>query len=358
MDARRTVGVGPVRAPIVVLVCAAAAIAFVVVACVRLEPAPATAVLLVIASLLAGALVAGAAALAGTLPIVGVVVALVAAWLVTQRNDVGIVAILAALFGAGLALVCAPLGRPAGRYRPGWLRAVGALLVVVVLVVAGYVGAETPSVHWFGGGITHGPTATRRVALTFDDGPNATTTLQLMQILDRAQVTATFFEVGKAIDARPDITQALFEHGQLLGNHSYHHDQWRWLDPRYPELARTQDAFRRAIGRCPAFYRPPHGDRTPFIARVVHDHHMRMVLWNDSAHDWDETNPGTIARRIVDRAQPGSIIVLHDGLDGDVHTNRTVLVRALPLILAGLHAKHLTPVGLDQLIGGPAWVSC
>ncbi|HTR77558.1 MAG TPA: polysaccharide deacetylase family protein, partial [Gemmatimonadaceae bacterium] len=149
-----------------------------------------------------------------------------------------------------------------------------------------------------------------------------------------------------------------FEGGQLLGNHSFHHDQWRWLDPRYPELARTQEAFRVAIGRCPAFFRPPHGDRTPFMARVVHDHHMRMVLWNDSAHDWDENNPGTIARRIVDRAQPGSIIVLHDGLDGNVHADRTVLLRALPLILRGLHAKHLTPVGLDRLIGGPAWVNC
>ena len=73
----------------------------------------------------------------------------------------------------------------------------------------------------------------------------------------------TFFTVGKALDARPDITRALYDDGHLLGNHSYHHDYWRWLDPRYPELDRTQDAFERALGVCPGFFRPPHGQRTP-----------------------------------------------------------------------------------------------
>jgi peptidoglycan/xylan/chitin deacetylase (PgdA/CDA1 family) len=227
-----------------------------------------------------------------------------------------------------------------------------------VLVFGAYVGAETPTAHWFGGGITNGPTRSNEVALTFDDGPNVTSTLRIMKILDAAGVKGTFFEVGKAIDAEPQITRALYEHGQLLGNHTYEHDQWRWLDPRYPELERTQQAFRRAIGVCPAYYRPPHGDRTPFIAHVVNDHHMRIIMWNVSAGDWAEKSARTIARRIVRDAKPGSIILLHDGLDGLPATDRTVLVRALPLILDGLRQRHLDPVGLDTLIGGPAYVSC
>ncbi len=230
--------------------------------------------------------------------------------------------------------------------------------MVAVLGYGAYVGAETISAHWFGGGITHGSTHSRVVALTFDDGPNVTSTLKIMKILDDAGVKGTFFEVGKAIDADPQITRALYEHGQLLGNHSYEHDQWRWLDPRYPELERAQQAFRRAIGVCPAYYRPPHGDRTPFIAHVVSDHHMRMVMWDASAGDWAEKNAQTIARRIVHAARPGGIIVLHDGLDGLPKTNRTVLVRAMPLILAGLREKHLRPIGLDELIGGPAFIPC
>ena len=196
------------------------------------------------------------------------------------------------------------------------------------------------------------------MALTFDDGPNLSATLPIMHILDAAHVKGTFFEVGKAIDADPQITRALYADGQLLGNHSYHHDQWRWLDPRYPELERTQQAFARAIGVCPAYYRPPHGDRTPFIAHVVSDHHMRIVMWDDSSGDWSAKSPSTIARRILRGAHPGSIIVLHDGLDGKPTVDRTVLVRAMPLILDGLRAKGLRVVGLDQLIGGPAFVPC
>ena len=290
----------------------------------------------------------------GATRVAGALVALLAAWLFPQRGDPGSRLISALLFAGGLGLVLARTDGPRRVLR----RIAAAALVVAVLLFGAYVGAETTSAHWFGGGITHGPTRANEVALTFDDGPNVTSTLRIMKILDAAGVKGTFFEVGKAIDAEPQITRALDGHGQLLGNHSYEHDQWRWLDPRYPELERTQKAFRRAIGVCPAYYRPPHGDRTPFIAHVVNDHHMRIIMWNVSAGDWAEKSAATIARRIVHGAKPGAIILLHDGLDGLPTTDRTVLVRAMPLILEGLRKKHLDPVGLDALIGGPAYVSC
>jgi peptidoglycan/xylan/chitin deacetylase (PgdA/CDA1 family) len=85
---------------------------------------------------------------------------------------------------------------------------------------------------------------------------------------------------------------------------------------------------------------------------------MRIVMWNASAGDWAQKSARTIARDIVRNAKPGSIILLHDGLDGLPSVDRTVLVRAMPLILEGLHEKHLDPVGLDELIGGPAYISC
>jgi peptidoglycan/xylan/chitin deacetylase (PgdA/CDA1 family) len=309
---------------------------------------------IVVAGVIAGAAATRRAGGSRPTRVGGVVVVLVAAWLYPQRGDLASRVIIAVLFGGGAGLL---LGRrdPA---RPVVRRVTATVLIVATSGFGMYVGAETPSAHWFGGGITHGSPAGDEVALTFDDGPNLSATLPIMRILDAAGVKGTFFEVGKAIDAEPQITRELRAHGQLLGNHSYNHDQWRWLDPRYPELSRTQQAFRRAIGVCPAFYRPPHGDRTPFLAHVVNDHHMRMILWNDSSGDWALKNPDTIARRILRGARPGSIIVLHDGLDGLPSADRTVLVRALPLILDGLRAKHLRPVGLDQLIGGPAYVPC
>ena len=214
-----------------------------------------------------------------------------------------------------------------------------------------WVAANDPTVQWFGRVITHGDRADARVALTFDDGPNDPFSLQLSSILDRHGAKGTFFEVGKAVDARPDIVRALYADGHLLGNHSYHHDYWRWLDPRYPELDRTQDAFERQLGVCPAFFRPPHGQRTPFMLAHASDKDMVTVTWDVSAQDWTADDGAEVAREVLDRVRPGSIILLHDGLDGTVTADRSVLIQALPIILDGLRAMGLEAVRLDELLG-------
>jgi chitin deacetylase len=188
------------------------------------------------------------------------------------------------------------------------------------------------------------------VALTFDDGPNPGSTLTVARILDDSGVKGAFFTVGKALDARPDISRTLLADGHLLGDHSYHHDYTGWLDPGYPELRRTQAAFRRRLRVCPAFFRPPHGQHTPFMAHAVEARHMTMVTWDVSAGDWATSDAQLVARRVLTRVRNGSIIDLHDGLDGRVGVNRSVLVRALPLILDGLRRKGLEVVRLDRLL--------
>ena len=361
--------------------------------------------LLIAVALMVGLLAARRLPANRTLAVVGCVVATTAAWLLPQRDDVGSALILAALFAVGagiatepprpsrvtrdallaavvvmftlyftvsqrvllvvvaIAVIAAGAATAAGRFptrSSSRRRAIvfGTLLLTTTLLYTGYIGAETPRATWFGGGIVHGPVSGGQVALTFDDGPNAGATEKIMAILDERGVKGTFFQVGKAIDADPQITRALYEDGHLLGNHSYHHDQWRWLDPRYPELERTQAAFRRAIGTCPVLYRPPHGDRTPFLAHVVRDHHMRMVLWSASAGDWATNDAQLVARRILAGARPGAILLLHDGLDGKPTADREVLVKALPVILDGLRDKGLSAVRLDRLLGTADYQSC
>ena len=132
-----------------------------------------------------------------------------------------------------------------------------------------------------------------------------------------------------------------------------------WLDPRYPELDQTQNAFERELGVCPAFYRPPHGSHTPFMAHVVSDRGMTMVTWDVSAGDWATGDEQLVARRILDGVQPGSIILLHDGSDGNIGAaDRSVVLRALPIILDGLQQRGLHPVTLDKLLGKPGYVPC
>jgi peptidoglycan-N-acetylglucosamine deacetylase len=257
----------------------------------------------------------------------------------------------AGLLGGVAIATVGVLLRPRPRRRvAGAVRAAAIAAAVATVGVTFWVGANSPTVNWFGSQVAHGPRDGRDVAITFDDGPDDPYTLEIAQILDARGAKGTFFMVGKALDRRPDIGRALREDGHLLANHSYHHDSWRWLDPRYPELERTQRAFRHNLGVCPTFYRAPHGQHTPFLAHVVGDHGMTMVGWDVSAGDWKTDDARLVARRVLDDVEPGSIIVLHDGLDGSVTADRSVLVRAVPLILDGLARRDLKPVRLDALL--------
>jgi len=220
-----------------------------------------------------------------------------------------------------------------------------------VLLVLGFVGATNPRSSWLGPITSHGPRDMPRVALTFDDGPNQGQTLLLARLMDLHGVKGTFFVVGKAVEREPGVLAQLVAMGHLIGNHSFTHDGWGYLLPTYPDLARGERAIALATRLCPRYYRPPHGTHTPFVALAAHRHHARVVNWDVSAHDWDATDPTELARRIVSRAHPGSIILLHDGLDGAPGVDRTVLTLALPAIIEGLRAKGLDPVRLDELLG-------
>ena len=238
-----------------------------------------------------------------TLALLGPLLAAVAAWLVPQRPDVVSAVALVAVFTAGAALaapailrphpwvlggcaavvlvlalahardallvvgvigvvvaaafaVAARVPRPEARTRAF---AFGAALVLVTLSMTAYFGASTVSAQWFGGGVTHGPRDSGQVAITFDDSPDSRVTPQLMRVLDAAHVRATFFVVGEGLVRAPNLVRAMMRHGHLVANHSYHRDQWRWLDPRYPELERAQLAFERELGTCPAWFRPWRG---------------------------------------------------------------------------------------------------
>ena len=261
-----------------------------------------------------------------------------------------------ALTGCVLVVVAGVLRRePEPEVQVGRLGGPDRLMPVAgltaVLLLAVWIGANSPSASWFGPLISHGPRDRPDVAITFDDGPNATATLAIAHILDSYGAKGAFFSVGKAVVARPDISRALLADGQLLANHSYLHDSVRWLDPRYPELTRAQRAIHRETGVCPVFYRPPHGQHTPFVAYAVHANRMRMIGWDVSVGDWSTSNPREIADRVLRQVRRGSIIDLHDGLDGKVNADRQVLVAAMPLILDGLRARGLQVVRLDRLLG-------
>ncbi len=241
--------------------------------------------------------------------------------------------------------------RPASVAQAGLLAAFG-------LIVFAFLGATTTRANWFGAAVSHGPRTGRDVALTFDDGPNVNDTLKVADILDAYGVKGTFFLVGKALDARPDIARALLDRGEVLGDHSYDHDSTSWLRPDYPEIGLTQKSFAANLGVCPALFRPPHGTRTPFMTHKASSSGLKTVTWDVSAADWASTDAALVASRVLSRVGPGSIILLHDGLDGDLTADRSVLLAALPIILDGLRQKGLRPVTLPELLHVEAYTPC
>jgi peptidoglycan/xylan/chitin deacetylase (PgdA/CDA1 family) len=210
-------------------------------------------------------------------------------------------------------------------------------------------GAFLNSAEAFGAVVTHGSTQGNEVALTFDDGPNPTYTPQVLAILDDAGVKGTFFEVGRAVEANPQVAKALVDSGHLLGNHSYTHGRWIWLSPTYPELARDETAIRDKLGLCPAFFRPPHGIKTPQALYAAGSRGMETVLWSVSSDDWKTDDPQRVIDRVLSQVRGGSIVLFHDGLNGDPTADRSVLVQALPRIIEDCARAAYSPC---------AWTNC
>jgi len=183
------------------------------------------------------------------------------------------------------------------------------------------------------------------VALTFDDGPSVTYTPQVLDILERLDVRATFFVVGTMVEAYPELVEQEAEAGMAIGNHTYSHP---YLTP-FGKLPRRE--IRREIRRCDrlladlgvdaGFFRPPGGSWSPRVLDEAERFGMRTVLWAVDSRDWTRPAFRALRRSVLDAARPGAIILLHDG-GGD----RSATVKALPGIIRGLRRMGLEPMAL------------
>jgi peptidoglycan/xylan/chitin deacetylase (PgdA/CDA1 family) len=190
--------------------------------------------------------------------------------------------------------------------------------------------------------------AAPQVALTFDDGPNPPYTGQILGILARYQVPATFFCVGLPASAHPADLARMADAGHGLGNHT-------WSHPFLPDLSRAQLAeqldrtdeavSRAAGGHGPGLFRPPYGSRSPDVLRWLGERGTPIVLWDVDPSDWARPGAAVIAGRVLMQARPGTIILMHDG-GGD----RSQTVAALPLVIEGLLDRGFHFTRADHLL--------
>lgn len=194
----------------------------------------------------------------------------------------------------------------------------------------------------------------RRVVLTFDDGPHPRTTPQILEILRRRNLKAIFFVLGIQAQKYPEIVRQIHEQGHIIGNHSYSHKNLAQLNEEKlrEELGKTSALIEKITGRRPEFLRPPYGAMNRNVLRVAASEGMGIVLWTIDPKDWQNKNELAIVRN-TDR-QLGISSGDHRGGALLLHDIYPATVRALDTILDRLAANEFSITAIDRLDGNSA----
>jgi peptidoglycan-N-acetylglucosamine deacetylase len=200
-----------------------------------------------------------------------------------------------------------------------WTWAIALLALSHAILLAGIF---IPSSRLFGRTHTRLPVAAGKkpsVWLTIDDGPDPRTTPEILEVLDRFGVRATFFVIGDKARRHPELLTRIAERGHQLGNHSMSHPAGSfWCLPPgrvEREVGSASSLIRSLTGSSPAWFRPPVGHQNPFVHPIADRHGMGVVTWSVSARDGVSISLERAVRRVRRRLTPGTILVIHEGYD-------------------------------------------
>lgn len=189
------------------------------------------------------------------------------------------------------------------------------------------------------------PVAGPYVALTFDDGPHATNTPRLLDILRARNVKATFYVIGRSVDANPGILRRTVAEGHEIGNHTYTHPNLSKLSSAAvnAEITKCDDAIMRAAGIRPKTLRPPYGALLQNQRQMIQSTYgYPTIMWSVDPLDWKRPGPGVVTSRILSGTNNGAIILVHD-----LHASS---VDAMPATIDSLLRKGYRFVTVSQLI--------
>ncbi len=183
----------------------------------------------------------------------------------------------------------------------------------------------------------------RRVAITFDDGP-VENTIEILRVLEKYNVKASFFCIGRNIEKNPDIFKSVLGKGHFIGNHSYSHTRTMgFLSTKkiINEIKSCDDICEKLGGVRPKTFRPPFGVINPKTQRALLETKHQVIGWNIRSYDAVLRLPDYILKRIIKRIKPGDVILLHD--------NNLNTVYILEQLLIFLKKNNYTPVRVDNL---------
>lgn len=215
-------------------------------------------------------------------------------------------------------------GRPRVRALRGLLGTAAA-----ASLLAGGLAVAAPA-----GAITGSSCSAGYVGLTFDDGPNASTTNQIISTLRQYGATATVFPTGQNAQNNASLMQAYRNAGFQIGNHSWDHPHLvhQSQSQVQSQLSRTQQAIQQTAGVTPAVFRPPYGETNATVSSVASSLGLRVVTWDVDSNDWNNASAASI-RQAAARLTDGQTILMHDW--------PAATVQALPGILQDLRSRNL-----------------
>lgn len=167
-------------------------------------------------------------------------------------------------------------------------------------------------------------TAVKKIALTYDDGPDPVYTEELLAVLEAENVRATFFLLGQEIAGQEETVKKMYAAGHILGNHTYSHvdllglSEWEALE----QLRKTNEVIAACTGEYPQYFRPPFGRCSESINKQIS---MLMIMWTLDTRDWECQDTGVIVENIVQNVKENDIILMHDGYETTVEATRQII---------------------------------
>ena len=202
--------------------------------------------------------------------------------------------------------------------------------------------------------VLKGPATDKRVALTFDDGPDPRFTPQILDLLKEYDVKATFFLMGARANAYPELVKRIVAEGHIIGNHAYWHPnlvEQADIATLEREVTDTEATLAGLIGYRTKLFRAPYGFLYNELVEKLRDMNYSVVVWSVDSLDWQEDPPEQIAYNVISNVHPGAIILMHDGAEWD--GDRTNTIKSLRQIIPNLKKQGFTFETVPELLNIP-----
>jgi len=209
-----------------------------------------------------------------------------------------------------------------------------------------------PTGQWYGRTFTGLARGTKKLALTYDDGPNDPHTPRLLEVLAKHSVKATFFLIGHFVQQRPDLAREIVQAGHVVGNHTFTHPllTFKSVAEIRQELSACRSALQEAIGDHSNFFRPPFGGRRPAVLNIARALGLAPIMWNVTGYDWDAPPSAVIERKVGKQIRGGDVILLHDGGHKQMGADRSQTVQATDHLIAKYKSEGYEFATIPQML--------